>query len=333
MKKDPFTVLVEARPFSVLDSAPMEKLKASGIHTVDLRGSGIKDKIFIKALKQADAVLCGNDLLVDDALFNSAPRVKAIAKLGVGLDTVDVEAASRRGIIVFHTPGANDQAVADHTFALILSLARQIRYCDQSLREKRWEHTKIIGVEIWQKTIGIIGLGAIGRCVALRAKGFQMKIVACDPYWPAEFAAENGIDQLSLDELLRVSDIVTIHAPLTPENKGLINARTMGLMKPSAILINASRGGIVNEADLYQALKSGRIAGAGLDVFEEEPPHASPLLDLENLVLTPHTAAFTHEAMNKMSMGVVDQLIDFYHGKKPLHLVNPQVFKATSAED
>ena len=199
--------------------------------------------------------------------------------------------------------------------------------------EKRWEHTKIIGVEIWQKTIGIIGLGAIGRCVALRAKGFQMKIVACDPYWPAEFAAENGIDQLSLDELLRVSDIVTIHAPLTPENKGLINARTMGLMKPSAILINASRGGIVNEADLYQALKSGRIAGAGLDVFEEEPPHASPLLDLENLVLTPHTAAFTHEAMNKMSMGVVDQLIDFYHGKKPLHLVNPQVFKATSAED
>ena len=327
MKKDPFTVLVEARPFSVLDSAPMEKLKASGIRTVDLRGSGIKDKIFIKALKQADAVLCGNDLLVDDALFTSAPRVKAIAKLGVGLDTVDVEAASRRGIIVFHTPGANDQAVADHTFALILSLARQMRYCDQSLREKRWEHTKIIGVEIWQKTIGIIGLGAIGRCVALRAKGFQMKIVACDPYWPSEFAAAHGIEQLSLDELLSVSDIVTIHAPLTPENKGLINARTMGLMKPSAILINAARGGMVNEADLFQALKSGRIAGAGLDVFEEEPPHASPLLDLENVVLTPHTAAFSHEAMNKMSMGVVEQLIDFYHGNKPVHLINPEVFK------
>ena len=329
---DNFAVLVEARPFSVLDSAPMEKLKASGIHVDDLRGSGIKDKNFIKALKQADALLCGNDLQVDDDLLDRAPKVKAIAKLGVGLDTVDVEAASRRGVVVFHTPGANNQAVADHTFALILSLARKIRYCDQSLREKRWEHTKIIGVEIWRKTIGIIGLGAIGRCVALRAKGFQMKIVACDPYWPAEFAAEQKIEKLSLDELLKVSDIVTIHAPLTPENKELINAKTLGLMKPAAILINAARGGIVSETDLHQALKAGQIAGAGLDVFEQEPPDDSPLLELENVVLTPHTAAFTHEAMNTMSMGVVDQLIDYYHGKKPVHLVNPEVFKA-STED
>jgi D-3-phosphoglycerate dehydrogenase len=327
LKMADFAVLVEARPFSVLDSTPMEKLKSSGIRVVDLRGSGIKDQIFIKALKQTDALLCGNDLQVDDDLLDRAPKVKAIAKLGVGLDTVDVAAASRRGIVVFHTPGANDQAVADHTFALILSLARKIRYCDQSLREKRWEHTKIIGVEIWRKTIGIIGLGAIGRCVALRAKGFQMKIVACDPYWPAEFAAEQGIERLSLDELLKVSDIVTIHAPLTPENKNLINARTLGLMKPAAILINAARGGIVNETDLHQALKAGQIAGAGLDVFEQEPPHDSPLLELENVVLTPHTAAFTHEAMNTMSMGVVDQLIDYYHGKKPVHLVNPEVFK------
>ena len=328
-----FTVLVEARPFAVFDSAPMEKLKTSGMRVIDLRGSGIKDSIFIKALKQADAVLCGNDLRVDDHLFNKAPKVRVIAKLGVGLDTVDIAAASRRGVVVIHTPGANNQAVADHTFALILSLARKIRYCDQSLREKRWEHTKIIGVEIWQKTIGIIGLGAIGRCVALRAKGFQMKIVACDPYWPVEFAAEQDIEKLSLDKLLRVSDIVTIHAPLTPENKELINAKTLELMKPTAFLINAARGGIVNESDLHQALKTGLIAGAGIDVFEHEPPHDSPLLGLENVVLTPHTAAFTHEAMNNMSMRVVEQLIDFYHGKKPIHVVNPEVFKATRAED
>jgi len=322
-----FAVLVEARPFALFDSAPMEKLKTSGMRVIDLRGSGIKDKIFIKNLKQADAVLCGNDLRVDDDFFNRAPKVKAVAKLGVGLDTVDIDAASRHGVIVFHTPGANDQAVADHTFALILSLARKIRYCDQSLREKRWEHTKIIGVEIWQKTIGIIGLGAIGRCVALRAKGFQMKIVACDPYWPAKFATEQRIEQLPLDELLQVSDIVTIHAPLTPENKELINARTLGLMKPTAFLINAARGGIVNETDLHQALKNGLIAGAGLDVFEYEPPHDSPLLDLENVVLTPHTAAFTHEAINNMSMRMAEQLIDVYHGKQPVHIVNPEVFK------
>ena len=140
---------------------------------IDLRGSGIEDDDFIEALTQADAVLCGNDLQVNEDLFNLAPMVKVIAKLGAGLDTVDIDAASRHNAIVFHTTGANNQAVADHTFALILSLARRILYCDQSLRDKRWEHTKIMGVEIWQKTMGIIGLGAIGRCVALRAKVFR----------------------------------------------------------------------------------------------------------------------------------------------------------------
>lgn len=271
--------------------------------------------------------MCGNDLQVNEDLIDLAPKVKVIAKLGVGLDTVDIDAASRHGAIVFHTPGANNQAVADHTFALILSLARRIPYCDQSLREKRWEHTKIMGVEIWQKTIGIIGLGAIGRCVALRAKGFQMKVVAYDPYWPAGFADQEGIEQMPLDELLKVADIVTIHAPLTPENKGLINARAFKLMKSTALLINAARGAIVAESDLYQALKDGEIGGAGVDVFEQEPPTESALLELDNVVLSPHTAAFTHEALDNMSMGIVDQLIDYYQGKRPAHLVNPEVFK------
>ena len=294
---------------------------------IDLRGSGIEDNDFIKALKQADAVLCGNDLRVNEDLFEVAPKIKVIAKMGVGLDTIDIDAASRHGAIVFHTPGVNNQAVADHTFALILSLARKIPYCDQSLREKRWEHTKIVGVEIWQKTIGIIGLGAIGRCVALRAKGFQMKVVAYDLYWPAEFADQQGIEQMPLDELLKVADIVTIHAPLTPENKGLINARALKLMKSTAFLINASRGAIVDESDLYQALKNGDIGGAGMDVFEQEPPTESPLLELDNVVLSPHTAAFTHEAVDNMSMGIVDQLIDYYQGKRPAHLVNLEVFR------
>ena len=322
-----FTVLVEAQPFCAFDNEPLKRLKKSGLRIIDLRGSGIRDDAFIKALKQADAVLCGNDLLVNDEMFALAPKVKAIAKLGVGLDTVDIEAASRHGALVFHTPGANDQAVADHTFALILCLARKMLYCDRSLRQKRWEHTKIMGVEIWRKTIGIIGLGAIGRCVALRAKGFQMKVVAFDPFWPAEFAEEQGIEQLPLDDLLKVSDIVTIHAPLTSENRGLINARSLKLMKPGAILINAARGGIVSEADLYQALKNGMIGGAGIDVFEHEPPSDSALLELDNVVLSPHTAAFTQEALNNMSTGVVDQLIDFFRGNKPIHTVNPEVFK------
>jgi D-3-phosphoglycerate dehydrogenase len=322
-----FTVLVETPPFCACNPAPMEKLKNSGMRVIDLRGSGIEDDDFIEALTQADAVLCGNDLQVNEDLFDLAPKVKVIAKLGAGLDTVDIDAASRHNAIVFHTPGANNQAVADHTFALILSLARRILYCDQSLRDKRWEHTKIMGVEIWQKTMGIIGLGAIGRCVALRAKGFQMKVVAYDPYWPAEFADQEGIEQMPLDELLKVADVVTIHVPLTPENKGLINARAFKLMKPTALLINAARGAIVAESDLYQALRNGEIGGAGLDVFAQEPPTESALLELDNVVLSPHTAAFTHEAMDNMSMGIVDQLIDYYQGKQPAHLVNPEAFK------
>jgi len=154
-----------------------------------------------------------------------------------------------------------------------------------------------------------------------------MKVVAHDPYWPEAFAAEQGIRQLPLEDLLRVSDIVTIHAPLTQQNRGLINAATLKLMKPSALLINAARGEIVCEADLYQALEAGVIAGAGLDVFQQEPPIESPLLELDNVVLSPHTAAFTREALNQMSKGIVDQLIELSLGRRPSHLKNPEVFK------
>ncbi len=326
MKK--LRVLIESRPFCVFDNTPMEKLQAAeALEITDMRGSGIDNPDFVDALKNAEAVLCGNDLVVDEALLEMAPGLKVIAKQGAGLDTVDIEAATRHGALVFHTPGVNNQAVADHTFAMILALARKIIYCDTSLREKRWEHTKILGLEIWQKTLGLIGLGAIGRCVALRAAGFQMKVVAYDPFWPEDFAAEHHIERMEVEDLLRVADIVSIHAPLTPENRGLINSETLALMKPNALLINAARGGIVREADLCQALKDGVIAGAGLDVFEKEPPADSPLLELDNVVLTPHTAAFTHEAMNLMNVVIVDELLDYVAGRKPAHCVNPQVWE------
>jgi len=326
-----FTVLIESRPFCAFDNTPMEQLKSSGMDLIDMRGSGIQDSKFVEALKRVDAILCGNDLVVNDAVLDMAPRVKAIAKMGAGLDTVDIDAATRHNAIVFHTPGANNQAVADHTFGLILNVARKIIYCDRSLRENRWEHTKIMGLEIWQKTLGLIGLGAIGRCVALRAKGFQMKVVAYDPFWPTAFADEQGIEQVKLEGLLKVSDIVSIHVPLIPETKWMIDEKALNLMKSSAILINAARGGIVNETDLYKVLKNGVIAGAGLDVFENEPPTNSALLDLGNVVLTPHTAAFTFEGMNNMSIGVVEQLIAYYHGDKPVHIVNPAAWDAQKA--
>ena len=326
-----FTVLIEARPFCAFDNTPMEQLKDAGMNLIDMRGAGVQDPKFVEALQQADAILCGNDLVVNDKVLDMAPGVKAIAKMGAGLDTVDIDAASRHDAVVFHTPGANNQAVADHTFALMLNVARKIIYCDNSLRAKRWEHTKIMGLEIWQKTLGLIGLGAIGRCVALRGKGFEMKVVAHDPFWPEAFAEEQGIEQMEIEELLRVSDVVSIHAPLTPDNKGMIDANALHIMKPTAILINAARGGIVNEADLYEGLKNNVIAGAGIDVFEHEPPSDSPLLELENVVLTPHTAAFTFEGMNNMSVGVVAQLIEFQKGNKPEFTVNSEVYDRQSA--
>ncbi len=320
-------LLIEARPFCVFDTGPMETLeKTPSIEIIDMRGKGIEDPDFVEALKSADAVLSGNDLVINDALFDMAPKLKIIAKMGVGLDMIDIDAASRHGAIVFHTPGVNNQAVADHTFAMMLAVARKILYCDRSLREKRWEHTRIMGVELWQKTLGIVGLGAIGRAVAYRARGFDMKIVAHDPFWPDQFAEENRIERMSLEALLEASDIVTLHVPLTPENNQMINIRTLRTMKPNAILINAARGEIVNEADLAQALKDGVIAGAGVDVFEREPPTESPLLDLDNVVLTPHTAAFTTEAMNQMNVGVVKQLIDYLDGNRPQFLVNADVY-------
>jgi len=320
-------LLIESRPFCVFDADPMETLRSMpSIEIVDMRGAGIDDSDFVEALKSVDAVLSGNDLVVDEVLFSLAPKLKVIAKMGVGLDMIDIDAASRHGAIGFNTPGVHNQAVADHTFAMLLAVARKIIYCDRSLREKRWEHTKIMGVELWQKTLGIVGLGAIGRAVALRAMGFDMKIVAHDPYWPDQFAAENRIERVPLETLFKMSDVVSLHVPLTPENKGMINAGTLRLMKPTAILINAARGEIVNEADLYRALKDSVIAGAGLDVFENEPPTESPLLELDNVVLTPHTAAFTTEAMNSMNVGVVEQIIDYLEGKRPAHLVNADVY-------
>ncbi len=316
------TVLIEARPFCVFDDGPFEELKKQAIEIIDLRGKGIDDPDFVTALGQANAVLCGNDLVVNDELLAANPNIRAIAKMGAGLDTVDVKAATAHDTLVFHTPGVNNQAVADHAFALILSLARKIVFCDQSLRNKQWEHTKIMGLEIWQKTLGLIGLGAIGRNVALRAKGFQMKVVAYDPYWPEEFAREQGIERMDIDQLLEVSDVVSLHTPLIPETAGLIDKKALTRMKANALLINMSRGGIINEEDLYQALKSGEIAGAGVDVFEIEPPSDSKLLELDNVVLTPHTAAFTTEAMNNMNVEIVKQLIAWFRGETPQYTVN-----------
>lgn len=322
---DKMKLLVEARPFCICSQAPMDKLRDNGIELIDMRGSGVENPDFVKALKTADAVLCGNELQVNEQFFKLAPKVKIVAKMGVGINNIDVPLATKNGVLICDTPGVNQQSVADHTFALILSVARFIVHSDQTLRDKRWEHTKILCHEVWNKTLGLIGLGAIGQNVALRAKGFQMKVIGFDPYWPTEFAKQHGIEQASIEEVLKQSDVVSLHIPLTPETLGIIDKKALSLMKSNAILINTSRGGIINESDLFDALKNKVIAGAGLDVFEEEPPVDSPLLDLHNIVITPHTAAFTYDAIREMNNAVVRQLIEYNEGKRPCHGLNPEV--------
>ncbi|NNF99395.1 MAG: hydroxyacid dehydrogenase [Desulfobacteraceae bacterium] len=321
------TLLLEARPFCVFDDTAMKILKDRGFQLIDMRGSGMQDLAFVEALGKTDIIVCGNDLLVNDAVLDKAPDLKAVAKLGAGLDTVDINAMTARKIPVFHTPGVNNHAVADHTFALILCLARKLLFCDRSMRANQWEHTKIMGLEIWQKTIGILGLGAIGQNVARRAKGFDMKVVAYDPFWPEEFAEKYDIERMGIEEVLKVSDIVSLHLPLLPETTSLIDKHSLDLMKPSALVINCARGGVVNEKDLYDALKNGTIAGAGIDVFENEPPTDTPFAALDNVVLTPHTAAFTTEAMNKMNDHIAEQIIEMADGKRARHTVNPSVYE------
>ena len=319
-------VLIEARPFARFGAGHMERLRDCGFELIDMRGSGVEEPAFMEALKQVDLVLSGNDLVVDGNLLDAAPNIRAVCKLGVGLDMIDINAATARGVLVFHTPGANDQAVADHTFALILSLARQIVRFHTGVLSGLWEHTTVLGMEIAQKTFGIVGLGSIGRNVALRAKGFGCSVVASDPYWPEAFANEHKIERVELDQLLRVSDIVSLHCPFVPSSYKLIGERELSLMKPTAILVNTARGELVDEAALCRFLKEGRIAGAALDVLENEPPKGSPILSAPNVILSPHTAAFTLESMDKMSKGCVDQIIEYAEGGLPRHAVNREAF-------
>ena len=326
---DKFNILIEAKPFCIFNNAPMEQLTNEGFDIIDMRGADGDNPDFLKALQSVHALICGNELHINEEVLKNGSNLKIIIKIGTGLDNIDITAATKHNVLICNTPGKNKQAVADHTFALILGMARKIVHCDQSLRENRWEHSEIMCQEIWQKTLGIIGLGAIGKNVALRAKGFQMKVVGYDPAWPNEFAKEQNIERLTIDRLLEVSDIISLHVPLNQETKGMIDKKAFNMMKPNAFLINTARGAIIKESDLYDALKNRVIAGAGLDVFENEPPTDSPLLELDNVILSPHTASFTYTSINEMSIAAVNQIIEFCNGIRPIYSLNLETFDST----
>ncbi|WP_127579480.1 phosphoglycerate dehydrogenase [Paenibacillus koleovorans] len=271
-------------------------------------------------LREADAHIAGSEPLGADILSQAA-KLKVIARVGVGYDAVDCRYAAERGIPVTITLGANEQSVADLVFAHLLGLARRLPEQDRSVRAGGWSAGPI-GTEVWSKTIGIVGTGRIGKAVARRAAGFDMRIVAYDPYPDAAWAESNGIRYVELDRLLAESDVVTLHTPATSETVGMVNGAFLGKMKPTAFLINTARGTLVDEEALYEALSNGMIAGAGLDVFREEPlPAGNKLTTLGNCLLTSHIASHTEEALRRMCVMSAEEVVRVLGGDSPRYPV------------
>ncbi|HZQ32827.1 MAG TPA: phosphoglycerate dehydrogenase [Mycobacterium sp.] len=258
----------------------------------------------LAAVPDADALLVRSATTVDAEVLNAGTKLKIVARAGVGLDNVDVDAATARGILVVNAPTSNIHSAAEHAVALLLSAARQIPAADASLREHTWKRSSFSGTEIFGKTVGVVGLGRIGQLVAQRLASFGAHIVAYDPYVSQARAAQLGIELLSLDELLSRSDFISVHLPKTPETAGLIGKEALAKTKPGVIIVNAARGGLVDEAALAEAITSGHVRGAGIDVFATEPCTDSPLFELPQVVVTPHLGASTGEAQDRAGIDV-----------------------------
>jgi D-3-phosphoglycerate dehydrogenase len=273
---------------------------------------GMKPDELCRAVGDYDALIVRSASTVTSDVIAAAPRLRVIGRAGIGVDNIDVEAATRRGIAVMNTPGGNNVTTAEHAISMLLSLARSIPQATASMKAGKWEKSKFTGTEISNKTLGIVGVGNIGRLVAERAQGLKMKVIAHDPFITEEKARAMGIELVGFDALLQRADFVSIHTPLLPETRNLLNAAALAKMKPTARLVNCARGGIVDETALAEALEARKLAGAALDVFEQEPvPADHPLLRLDNVICTPHLGAATAEAQVAVSVAVAEQIVDF----------------------
>jgi len=254
------------------------------------------------------------------------PQLRVISRNGVGYDRIDVGAATRRGVAVTITPEGNHQAVAEHALALMLAVSRSIVQSAVDTRQGHWRRRSVL-IPLRGKTLGIIGLGRIGRSVAVRAAAFGMRLVACEKFPDREFAQKYAIELADLDRVLSLADFLTLHTPMSPDTQGLINRQTLSRMKRGSVLINTARGGLVNEPDLVEALKSGHLAGAGLDVLATEPPPSDhPLLKADNVVMTPHVSALDAQSLEDMAVGAAQNIVDLATGKWPAaSLINSDV--------
>lgn len=278
----------------------------------------------LETIGEYDAVIVRSGTKLDAEVFERASRLKVIGRAGVGVDNVDLDAATRRGITVVNAPQSNVLSMAEHTIALMLTLARNIPAAHESLRSGAWERSRFTGVELHGKVLGLLGLGRTGTLVAQRASSFGMKLIARDPYVSANRFAQLGIETVSFEELLERSDFLAVHVVKTPETTGMIGDREFAQMKPGIRIVNAARGGIVDEDALHRALLDGRVGGAALDVYEKEPPGKHPLFDLPNVVVTPHLGGETHEAQAKAGVSVAEQVLLALRGEFAPYAVNVQ---------
>ncbi|HEX3472204.1 MAG TPA: phosphoglycerate dehydrogenase [Silvibacterium sp.] len=262
-------------------------------------------------IADADGLVVRSAVQVDDALLSAAPKLRVIGRAGVGVDNIDADAATRRGIVVMNTPGANAIAVAELTLGMMLALARQLPKANETMHAGKWDKKSLQGVELRGKKLGVLGLGRIGLEVARRARGFGMEVIGHDPFVSASIARENAIHLVSTEELFREADYLTLHVGLTPQTAGIINQATLATMKKGVRIVNCARGELIVEDALADALKNGHVGGAALDVFHKEPPHDSPFFSMENVILTPHIAGSTAEAQEAVGVQIALQVREY----------------------
>lgn len=294
-----------------LNTAGLDVLRAAPQFTVNAPGKMTRAET-LAAIPEAHGLIVRSDTKVDAELVTAATNLKVVVRAGVGVDTIDLDACTARGIVVMNTPEANTVSTAEHAIGLIFALARHIPQADCAMRQGKWDRKKYTGTQLFGKTLGIIGFGRVGRAVAQRAKALGMTEVAYDPFVPEQVARHLGLSLVSrLDELLETADIITLHAVATDTTRGIINAETIAKMKDGVLIINAARGTLINDADLAAALKSGKVAGAALDVYATEPPPADhPLLGLDNVIYTPHLGASTNEAQEQVGVEAAEAMIN-----------------------
>ncbi len=305
-------------------------LRDNGVE-VDVK-TGLPPAEIAALVQDYEALVVRSETKVTEAILEAGKRLEVVGRAGVGVDNIDIEAATRRGILVVNAPTANIVAAAEHTWALLLAMARHIPQAHRSLKDGEWSRGKFTGTQLRGKVLGIIGMGKVGSLVARRAQAFEMRVLANDPFVSAEHAESLDVELVGKKQLLEQSDFLTIHVPMTASTSKLLGSDDLKKAKPGMRIVNAARGGIVDEEALYQAVESGRVSGAAVDVFSEEPAHDSPLLKSDRIVVTPHLGASTVEAQSDVAVEVAEQVLNVLRGRPAEHTLNaPMVLPAAQA--